>query len=53
MRQADCIFCKIIAGEISSNTIYEDDTFKVVLDASPASKGHALNSSEEALCGYL
>ena len=42
MRQADCIFCKIIVGEIPSNTIYEDDTFKVILDASPASKGHAL-----------
>ena len=42
MRQADCIFCKIIAGEIPSNTIYEDDIFKVILDASPASKGHAL-----------
>ena len=42
MKQADCIFCKIIAGEIPSNTIYEDDTFKVILDASPASKGHAL-----------
>ena len=39
---ADCLFCKIIAGEIPSNTIYEDDTFKVILDASPASKGHAL-----------
>ena len=36
------IFCKIIAGEIPSNTIYEDDEFKVVLDVSPASKGHAL-----------
>ena len=33
---------KIIAGEIPSNTIYEDDEFKVVLDVSPASKGHAL-----------
>ena len=42
MRQADSIFCKIIAGEIPSYTIYEDDTFKVILDASPASKGHAL-----------
>ena len=42
MRQADCIFCKIIAGEIPSNPIYEDDTFDVILDASPASKGHAL-----------
>ena len=35
-------FCKIIAGEIPSNTIYEDEEFKVILDASPASKGHAL-----------
>ena len=40
MRDANCIFCKIIGGEIPSNTIYEDDEFKVILDASPASKGH-------------
>ena len=39
MRDENCIFCKIIAGEIPSNTIYEDDEFKVVLDVSPASKG--------------
>ena len=32
MRDENCIFCKIIAGEIPSNTIYEDDEFKVVLD---------------------
>lgn len=42
MRDENCIFCKIIAGEIPSNTIYEDDDFKVILDVSPASKGHAL-----------
>jgi histidine triad (HIT) family protein len=42
MRDSNCIFCKIIGGEISSNTIYEDDKFKVILDASPATKGHAL-----------
>ena len=36
------IIDKIIGGEIPSNTIYEDDEFKVILDASPASKGHAL-----------
>ena len=42
MRDENCIFCKIITGEIPSNTIYEDDEFKVVLDVSPASKGHAL-----------
>jgi len=39
---ADCIFCKIIAGEIPSYTIYEDEDFKVILDIGPASKGHAL-----------
>lgn len=42
MRNDNCIFCKIIAGEIPSRTIYEDNDFKVILDASPASKGHAL-----------
>ncbi len=42
MKDSNCIFCKIIAGEIPSNTIYEDDEFKVILDVSPASKGHAL-----------
>ena len=42
MRDTNCIFCKIIAGEIPSNTIYEDDEFKVILDVSPATKGHAL-----------
>lgn len=39
---ADCIFCKIIAGEIPSYTIYEDEEFKVILDIAPAAKGHAL-----------
>ena len=39
---ADCIFCKIVAGEIPSYTIYEDEEFKVFLDINPASKGHAL-----------
>lgn len=42
MRDQNCIFCKIIGKEIPSRTIYEDDDFKVILDASPASKGHAL-----------
>lgn len=42
MKEENCIFCKIIGGEIPSNTIYEDEEFKVILDASPATKGHAL-----------
>lgn len=38
----DCIFCKIANGEIPSSTVYEDDTFRAVLDISPANKGHVL-----------
>ncbi len=39
---SDCIFCMIAGGEIPSNTIYEDDDFRVILDNGPATKGHAL-----------
>ena len=42
MKQDNCIFCKIAAGDIPSATIYEDDDFRVILDIEPASKGHAL-----------
>lgn len=42
MIKNDCIFCKISNGEVPSNTIYEDEDFRVILDVSPATKGHAL-----------
>ena len=42
MRDDNCIFCKIAAGDIPSATLYEDEDFKVILDIEPASKGHAL-----------
>ena len=42
MKDNNCIFCKLASGEIPTNTFYEDDTFRVILDAAPASKGHAL-----------
>ena len=42
MAETNCIFCKIVAGEIPSYTIYEDEDFKVFLDVNPATKGHAL-----------
>lgn len=42
MKKDDCIFCKIAAGEIPSKTLYEDEDFRVILDLSPATKGHAL-----------
>lgn len=38
----NCIFCKIVAGEIPSYTIYEDDDFKAFMDISPAAKGHTI-----------
>ena len=38
----NCIFCKIASGEIPSQTVYEDDQFRAILDLSPASKGHTL-----------
>ena len=42
MKDDNCIFCKLANGVIPTNKIYEDDDFTVILDASPATKGHAL-----------
>lgn len=38
----DCIFCKIIKGDIPSYTIYENDYVKCFLDVNPLSNGHTL-----------
>lgn len=38
----DCIFCKLANGVFPTNSIYEDEDFNVILDLSPATKGHAL-----------
>lgn len=38
----DCIFCKIVAGEIPSFKIYEDDKYLAFLDISQFTEGHAL-----------
>ena len=42
MRNENCIFCKILNGDIPSTKIYEDDQFVIMLDIGPASFGHAL-----------
>lgn len=57
----DCIFCKLANGVFATNTLYEDEDFRVILDASPAARGHALVipkmhaadalSAEEAILG--
>lgn len=38
----ECIFCKIIKGEIPSYTVYEDDSVIAFLDIHPTSNGHTL-----------
>ncbi len=38
----DCIFCLLSNGKIPTAKVYEDDSCAVILDAGPASKGHAL-----------
>jgi histidine triad (HIT) family protein len=38
----NCIFCKIIKGEIPSTKVYEDDEFFAFLDISPSNIGHTL-----------
>ena len=36
----DCIFCKIVLGEIPAHKIYEDDQYLAFLDIHPQSAGH-------------
>ena len=40
--QDDCIFCKIVAGEIPSIKVFEDERTLAFMDINPASEGHAL-----------
>lgn len=42
MRMSDCIFCKIVANEIPSYTLYEDDATRSFLDIFGATDGHAM-----------
>ena len=62
----DCIFCKIVAGELPSQKVYEDDLVLVFHDIQPAAPVHLivipkahiasaaeLNESTEALVGHL
>ena len=38
----DCIFCKIVAGEIPSNKVYEDESILAFRDISPMAPTHIL-----------
>ncbi|MEF2231751.1 MAG: HIT family protein [Pseudodesulfovibrio sp.] len=41
-KDPDCIFCKIVAGEIPCAKVYESDTCVAFLDIAPVNAGHAL-----------
>lgn len=38
----DCIFCKIVNGDIPSKKLYEDEKVIVIMDANPQVDGHCL-----------
>ena len=38
MKDENCIFCKLANGDIPTATVYEDEDFRVILDANPAAK---------------
>ncbi|HXP28912.1 MAG TPA: HIT family protein [Solirubrobacteraceae bacterium] len=42
MRDPDCIFCKIVAGELPATIVGEDERTVSFMDIAPATRGHAL-----------
>jgi histidine triad (HIT) family protein len=38
----DCLFCRIVAGELPSTRVYEDDRVVAIMDIFPATRGHVL-----------
>lgn len=49
MSRSDCIFCKIIAGEIPAKLVYEDDVCVVFNDTNPQAPTHLLAIPREHL----
>jgi histidine triad (HIT) family protein len=42
MAHEDCIFCKVLAGEIPSEPVYEDEHAMAVMDINPWTRGHVV-----------
>jgi histidine triad (HIT) family protein len=38
----DCIFCRIVSGQLPSIRVHEDEAVVVIMDINPATRGHAL-----------
>lgn len=47
MSEENCIFCKILADEIPSAVVYEDDACRAILDNAPAERGHVIVISKK------
>ena len=53
MRVQDCIFCRIVAGEIKSERLFEDDQIIAIRDANPQAPVHILLISKEHIESLL
>ena len=49
----DCLFCKIVNGDIPSFKVYEDDSLFVFMDINPISNGHLLVIPKEHVVTVL
>lgn len=50
---SDCIFCKIVRGEIPSNKVYEDDEFYAFRDLNPQAPVHVLVVPKKHIASLL
>ena len=48
----DCVFCKIVSGELSSYKLYDDDKLLVFLSIDPVHYGHTLIIPKEHYTDY-
>jgi len=49
----ECLFCKIINGEIPSHKVYEDEHVYAFLDIYPTSRGHTVVLPKEHITSFL
>lgn len=49
----DCLFCKIVAGELPAHKLYEDERVLAFLDIQPGAEGHALVIPKDHATGFL
>lgn len=42
MSETDCVFCKLISGELEVSVIYQDELCLALMDIQPVTPGHAL-----------